>query len=54
MAVGPAVAGAVTERSSAAGAFALQAVCYTAEGWLDKNRGYLHPDLAAVLCRSDG
>jgi len=28
-------------------------VCYTAEGWLDKNRGYLHPDVAYVLTQSD-
>ena len=27
-------------------------VCYTADGWLDKNRGYLHPDLALILSNS--
>ena len=30
-----------------------EAVCYTAEAWLDKNRGYLHPDVAFVLTQSD-
>ncbi len=27
-------------------------VKYTADGWLDKNRGYLHPELAFVLSQS--
>jgi len=30
-----------------------EAVQYTAIGWLDKNRGYLHPDVAYVLTQSD-
>ena len=30
-----------------------EAVCYTVDGWLDKNRGYLHPDVAYVLTQSD-
>ena len=30
-----------------------EAVCYTADAWLDKNRGYLHPEVAYLLTQSD-
>ena len=45
--------GAMLDRLSFIVVHYAEAVCYTADAWLDKNRGYLHPDVAYVLTQSD-